>query len=629
MADTDFRVKNGLVTGTNNVTIGTTFYSVANGNVGVGTAVPGFKLAITGTLNATGAITQGGNQVLHAANFNTYTPTLTGTGASGTWGINVTGTANSVVGNIRGTINGDIAWTSGANITIAGESSFDLSGSGAFSVFESGTASNWISCTHGGNLNLVQNGKNAIVFGSRLFNDSGQQAVFNNNGNWSINALNITSHPLNQSVTTTAAPTFAGTTLTGKNTVAFNIASPSNYFNALQVEVQATSGTAGISLHRSGFSHVGIYHDSTNQLKFNMTSGTVTMNHDVGTVIGSGNFNTWAVARTSTNRNGVFRLFRNDVDDAYNVQTTWSADRSGHWSLRGYLNDTYHAPCYVSYSGYSDNSGLVNGYNVNQNLRTSDSVTFGYAYSTGDIRANGALYSRGALVVGEGQTSSLIEMRDTDNGTRFVHCNSGWIGFLSNGGGWTFRVNDSGDILPGYQGDWLSERISSHRHLYRGNEGYYCFNASPHARIGNVWADYLESYGTTYTRYLYSEGNVVAYSDRRLKTNLQKITDWRSIMNGLNGYRFQWNEIGQKLGMPEDVDVGLITQEVEAVLPQGTAIQLGQYKDIPERVPKDDINFDPENPYKTVKPEKIIPVLVEAIKGLMSEIEELKKDRGL
>ena len=33
--------------------------------------------------------------LLHAGNYNSYSPTLTGTGASGTWGINVTGTAGS------------------------------------------------------------------------------------------------------------------------------------------------------------------------------------------------------------------------------------------------------------------------------------------------------------------------------------------------------------------------------------------------------------------------------------------------------------------------------------------------------------------------------------------------------
>ena len=36
-----------------------------------------------------------GNTALHSGNYNSYAPTLTGTGASGTWGINVTGTAAS------------------------------------------------------------------------------------------------------------------------------------------------------------------------------------------------------------------------------------------------------------------------------------------------------------------------------------------------------------------------------------------------------------------------------------------------------------------------------------------------------------------------------------------------------
>ena len=68
-----------------------------------------------------------------------------------------------------------------------------------------------------------------------------------------------------------------------------NISSPSNYFNDLQMEVRATSGTAGIGLHRSGHSHVGMYTNASNVLKFDYNAGTVTLNHNTGTVWGSGN----------------------------------------------------------------------------------------------------------------------------------------------------------------------------------------------------------------------------------------------------------------------------------------------------------------------------------------------------
>lgn len=46
---------------------------------------------ISGSLNVTSTLQQGGNQVLHAGNYNSYSPTLTGGGASGTWGISISG----------------------------------------------------------------------------------------------------------------------------------------------------------------------------------------------------------------------------------------------------------------------------------------------------------------------------------------------------------------------------------------------------------------------------------------------------------------------------------------------------------------------------------------------------------
>jgi len=52
-------------------------------------------LTTGGALNVIGAITQNNNQVLHAGNYTSYSPSLTGSGASGTWSINVTGSAGS------------------------------------------------------------------------------------------------------------------------------------------------------------------------------------------------------------------------------------------------------------------------------------------------------------------------------------------------------------------------------------------------------------------------------------------------------------------------------------------------------------------------------------------------------
>ena len=71
---------------------------ITGGNTGRGWFrgdVTAASFTTAGTV-AAGNVTIGGNQVLHAGNFNSYSPTLTGGGASGTWSINVTGSAGSV-----------------------------------------------------------------------------------------------------------------------------------------------------------------------------------------------------------------------------------------------------------------------------------------------------------------------------------------------------------------------------------------------------------------------------------------------------------------------------------------------------------------------------------------------------
>jgi len=49
-----------------------------------------------GNINiSSGSLLHGGSQVLHAGNYTSYSPSLTGSGASGTWGISITGSANT------------------------------------------------------------------------------------------------------------------------------------------------------------------------------------------------------------------------------------------------------------------------------------------------------------------------------------------------------------------------------------------------------------------------------------------------------------------------------------------------------------------------------------------------------
>ena len=155
--------------------------------------------------------------------------------------------------------------------------------------------------------------------------------------------------------------------------------------------------------------------------------------------------------------------------------------------------------------------------------------------------------------------------------------------------------------------------------------------------VSGSWYIQLGSTSTTTTIVegagnFYTTGAVTAYwSDKRLKKNIVKIEDWREILGKINGYRFEWNDLGLKIlgdsGEQErGVKVGVIAQEAKEALPQSAVVQLMQYENKVngELIPKKDINYDPENPYLTVQLEKYIPVLIEATKGLMFENEDLK-----
>jgi len=78
-------------------------------NAGGGTVA--MTLDSGNSLYVTGNVFNAGNQVLHAGNYTSYSPSLTGSGASGTWGINISGNANTASLAI---------WSNQYNFTTAG-----------------------------------------------------------------------------------------------------------------------------------------------------------------------------------------------------------------------------------------------------------------------------------------------------------------------------------------------------------------------------------------------------------------------------------------------------------------------------------------------------------------------------
>ena len=104
--------------------------------------------------------------------------------------------------------------------------------------------------------------------------------------------------------------------------------------------------------------------------------------------------------------------------------------------------------------------------------------------------------------------------------------------------------------------------------------------------------------------------NITAYySDDRLKNKLGPILNALSKVKSLNGFYYEANETAQALGYEAIREVGVSAQEVQAILPEIV---------VPAPI---------SDKYLTVRYEKLIPLLVEAIKELSEEVERLKESK--
>lgn len=105
--------------------------------------------------------------------------------------------------------------------------------------------------------------------------------------------------------------------------------------------------------------------------------------------------------------------------------------------------------------------------------------------------------------------------------------------------------------------------------------------------------------------------NITAYySDDRLKTKLGVIDNALEKVLSLSGFYYEANSVAQALGYEVKQEVGVSAQEVQAVMPEVVAPA-----PIDER-------------YLTVRYERLVPLLIEAIKEQQQQINRLKAKLG-
>lgn len=116
--------------------------------------------------------------------------------------------------------------------------------------------------------------------------------------------------------------------------------------------------------------------------------------------------------------------------------------------------------------------------------------------------------------------------------------------------------------------------------------------------------------------------NVTAFfSDQRLKENIVSIDNALSRVQNIRGVTFNTNDVAAKFGYTnKNTQVGVIAQEVQAILPQ---IVVAAPFDIGVNEQGTEYSLSGEN-YLTVQYDKLVPLLIEAIKELTDRVTKLE-----
>jgi hypothetical protein len=264
----------------------------------------------------------------------------------------------------------------------------------------------------------------------------------------------------------------------------------------------------------------------------------------------------------------------------------------------------------------STNSLLWNGSNLNiiGNITASSGTIGGW-----DIDSNRIFKS-----------SSAGAVQLQSNNRKLLFTGDGSIEF--NGSGQISMFGAGGILL---QGGATSETSAGGVYLFNTNSGVYAerWESNPHsAGIGysTSYAVFGNANGSGARSGAFSGGNLTCtnniiafYSDERLKNIIGNIPNALDKVNKLNGFYYTNNELAKSVGYSDDkIQVGVSAQEVNEIMPE--VISLAPF----------DIEFDEDTRteksksgenYMTVQYDRLVPILIEAIKELSNKVENLEE----
>jgi hypothetical protein len=286
---------------------------------------------------------------------------------------------------------------------------------------------------------------------------------------------------------------------------------------------------------------------------------------------------------------------------AIGVGASRNAQNIGFITAVGYrtlADNTGEASTAVGYSALRRISGVSNWRNTAVGTNSSAFILTGDENTSIGYRS---YYSNGTSGSG-GSANTIIGATSGFNLTT-----GSFNTFIGHSSGYN-ATTSTGSVFLGYQAGYnetgnnkLYIANNSSSALIQGDFSTKAVNITGSLTVGNIT-------GTSTIGRIDASNDVVAFStsDIRFKENVKPIENALEKINQIGGYTFDWKTDEELVSLHgfKGHDIGVIAQEIESILPEVVTTR--------------------DNGYKAVKYEKIVPLLIQAIKELKEEVDSLK-----
>jgi len=347
----------------------------------------------------------------------------------------------------------------------------------------------------------------------------------------------------------------------------------------------------------------------------------------LGDIVSAANatFNGVGFALTVANNAVIAKTLVTDTITANTLVRTTTLNAGGTAFVNGLTSNTLIRTAALNSTG----SSFLDSITANTIIVSPFLNVTNYAY-VNNLSSNNAIFTKDLTVTGNinsptitsssftGQASLTGVSTSTTASTNTSNTQIATTGFVKNvlnsGNTFNMAVQD-GVVTSGSYSDpsWISSLAGSKiTGNITGNAGNITgFTVNQSVGTGNNVQFNSLGVGTSAsatTGEIRATNNITAYfSDDRLKKRLGNIENALAKVMTLNGFQYEANETAQSLGYTVKPEIGLSAQEVQSVLPEVV---------VPAPI---------DEQYLTIHYERVIPLLVEAIKELKKEIDELKK----